>query len=93
VSGAMGMVFNLIGGMIYDGLAGLGVVGAIVGFILAAAVVVAMHAFSLFINTLGTYVLCDRLQYVEFFGKFYEANGLPFKPLGYTTKNVVIKHD
>ena len=91
VSGAMGMVFNKIGLMIFDALKGGGIIAAIIGAILCAVVIVLLHAFSLFINTLGTYVHCARLQYVEFFGKFYEANGIPFRPLGYKTKNVVVK--
>ena len=39
------------------------------------------------INTLGTFVHCARLQYVEFFGKFYEEGGRACKPLQYTTKH------
>ena len=57
-----------------------------IGFVLAAAVLAVLHAFSLFINVLGTYVHCARLQYVEFFGKFYEANGRLFKPLTLNTR-------
>lgn len=91
VTGAMGMVFNLMGSMIYSGLSGSGVVGIAAGFIAAAAILVATHLFSMFINVLGTYVHCARLQYVEFFGKFYEENGKPFTPLSYPVKNVDIK--
>ena len=86
VGGAMGSVFNLVGGMVFSGLSGLGTVGTIIGFVIAAAVLAVLHAFSLFINVLGTYVHCARLQYVEFFGKFYEANGRLFKPLTLNTR-------
>lgn len=92
VTGAMGQVFNMIGSMIFNALAGLGFVGAILGFIFAGALLAALHGFSLFINTLGTYVHCARLQYVEYYGKFYEANGVEFKPLTYdVTKHVNVK--
>ena len=91
VSGAMGMVFNLIGGMVYDALGGLGVVGAILGCILAGAVLLVLHVFSLFINTLGAYAHCARLQFIEFFGKFYEADGHEFKPLRFNTRNVILR--
>lgn len=91
VTGAMGMVFNMIGTMIYSSLSGTGIVGAIIGAVLAGAILIFFHSFSLFINVLGTYVHCARLQFVEFFGKFYEPNGLEFKPLGYNTKHVNIK--
>ncbi len=93
VTGAMGNVFNLVGGMIFNGLSGMGIIGTILGFIFAAAVLIAMHAFSLFINALGTYVHCARLQYVEYFGKFYDSNGLAFRPLRYDSKYVDIKNN
>jgi V/A-type H+-transporting ATPase subunit I len=38
---------------------------------------------------LGAYVHGARLQFVEFFGKFYEGGGVPFKPLA--PKNDFIK--
>lgn len=91
VSGAMGMVFNLIGSLIYNALGGLGVIGIILGVILAAGVLAALHAFSLFINTLGAFAHTARLQFIEFFGKFYEAGGLEFKPLSEKTKNVELR--
>jgi V/A-type H+-transporting ATPase subunit I len=37
---------------------------------------------------LGAYVHGARLQFVEFFGKFYEGGGIPFKP--FSPKNVFI---
>ncbi|MDR0406129.1 MAG: V-type ATP synthase subunit I [Clostridiales bacterium] len=39
------------------------------------------HLFNLAINTLGAYVHASRLQYVEFFGKFYQGGGRAFAPL------------
>lgn len=62
----------------------------ILGIAVACALLVALHAFNIAINTLGAFVHCARLQYVEFYGKFYEAGGREFKPLGYRTKNVHI---
>lgn len=38
------------------------------------------------LNVLGCYVHDLRLQCLEFFGKFYEDGGRPFKPLTFTTK-------
>ena len=38
------------------------------------------HLFNLAINLLGAYVHTCRLQYVEFFGKFYEGGGREFSP-------------
>ncbi|MBE5785737.1 MAG: V-type ATP synthase subunit I [Clostridiales bacterium] len=91
VSGAMGMVFNLIGGMVHDAFGGLGVAGAVIGTILAAAVLLVLHVFSLFINTLGAYAHCARLQFIEFYGKFYEADGREFKPLRFNAKSAILR--
>ena len=33
------------------------------------------------INVLGTFVHTSRLQYIEFFGKFFTDGGKPFRPL------------
>jgi V/A-type H+-transporting ATPase subunit I len=62
----------------------------ILGIIVACALLVALHAFNIAINTLGAFVHCARLQYVEFYSKFYEAGGRAFRPLGYHTKHVRI---
>ena len=48
------------------------------------------HTFNIGINLIGTYVHAARLQYLEFFGKFYIEGGVPFKPLQYDTKYVDI---
>ncbi len=48
------------------------------------------HTFNIGINVIGTYVHAARLQYLEFFGKFYEGGGVPFDPLKYNTKYVDI---
>lgn len=90
VSGAMGMVFNLIGSMVNEAFGGLGVIGIILGFVFAAALLIVLHLFSLFINTLGAFAHTARLQFIEFFGKFYEADGVKFKPLGMNTQTVNI---
>jgi len=44
------------------------------------------HAFNIGINVIGTYVHAARLQYLEFFGKFYVDGGKPFRPLSVNTK-------
>jgi V/A-type H+-transporting ATPase subunit I len=42
--------------------------------------------FNILINALGAFVHASRLQYVEFFGKFYEGGGKAFQPLKINTK-------
>jgi len=48
------------------------------------------HLFNLGINTLGAYVHTSRLQYLEFFTKFYEAGGRAFKPFRIERKYTII---
>ena len=65
----------------------------ILGIIVACGLLVALHGFNIAINTLGAFVHCARLQYVEFYGKFYETGGRAFRPLGYQTKHVRVKDE
>ena len=60
----------------------------ILGIAVACVLLVALHAFNIAINTLGAFVHCARLQYVEFYGKFYEPGGRAFRPLSYQTRHV-----
>ncbi len=60
----------------------------ILGIIVACVLLVALHGFNIAINTLGAFVHCARLQYVEFYGKFYEPGGRAFRPLSYQTRHV-----
>ena len=46
-----------------------------------------------FINVLGAYVHTLRLQYVEFFQKFYTGGGEPFRPFAKNFKNTLVKHE
>ena len=51
------------------------------------------HVFNLGVNLIGTYVHAARLQYLEYFGKFYKEGGVPFKPLKYNTKYVDVNEE
>lgn len=66
---------------------------SVVGWILFVLVFLVGHTFNMAINTLGAYVHSSRLQYVEFFGKFYESGGKPFKPFGRPRKYVEVTDD
>ena len=58
--------------------------------IVFAVVFVIGHVFNIGVNLIGTYVHAARLQYLEYFGKFYIEGGVPFRPLQYDTKYVDI---
>ena len=67
--------------------------GSIPGAIIFILVFLIGHSLNLAINALGAYVHTNRLQYVEFFGKFYEGGGREFHPLRADTKYVDIKEE
>lgn len=48
-------------------------------FSVGVLLIIALHALNIFLSLLGAYVHAARLQYVEFFGKFYEGGGRPFE--------------
>ena len=50
-------------------------------------------ALNMAISLLGAFVHSARLQYIEFFGKFYEEGGQPFAPLKPAEKYYAIKFD
>jgi V/A-type H+-transporting ATPase subunit I len=51
-----------------------------VGWLFAALIFVGGHLFNLAISFLGGFVHSMRLQFVEFFTKFFESGGRPFRP-------------
>lgn len=83
-TGVVAQVINTLGS-----LAGGGVVGAI----LLTVALVFGTIFNLAINALGAFVHSCRLQYVEFFGKFYTGGGREFRPFERKTKYIKIVKD
>ena len=51
------------------------------------------HTVNIAINLIGTYVHTSRLQYVEFFSKFYEGSGRTFTPFKIKSKFFTIKEE
>ena len=80
-TGIIGLVVNLIGGMVIDMV-------PVVGFAVAGVILVVGHIFNLGINALGAFIHSGRLQFVEFFPKFIEGGGVPFRPFGRIGKYV-----
>lgn len=80
-TGVVASVVNLMGTLTGDG---------ILGAIVLLVVFVVGHAFNFAINALGAFVHASRLQYVEFFGRFYEGGGTAFEPFVKKTKYIDI---
>ncbi|MGB2845273.1 MAG: V-type ATPase 116kDa subunit family protein, partial [Candidatus Aminicenantaceae bacterium] len=59
-----------------------------VGWLLAALIFIGGHLFNLGISLLGGFVHSMRLQFVEFFSKFFKSGGKPFKPFELESKFV-----
>ena len=79
-TGVIGMVINQLVGMIMG--------SGIIGIILGSIIFVGAHLFNAAINILGAYVHACRLQYIEFFGKFYQEGGKSFNPLRFSPRYV-----
>lgn len=57
-----------------------------IGYIICVPIFLVGHIFNIAISTLGAYVHNCRLQYIEFYGKFYEGGGHVFIPYGTNLK-------
>lgn len=83
-TGVIAQVFNKMGSMFGDGA---------IGVILFCVVFLVGHSLNMAINLLGAYVHTNRLQFVEFFGKFYQGGGRKYRPFGYHTKYYQFKEE
>ncbi len=83
-SGVIASVINEMGAM---------VAGGVVGTIFFIIIFIGGHAFNIAINLLGAYVHTNRLQFVEFFGKFFEGGGRKFTPFDAKTKYYKIQEE
>lgn len=72
---------------IADMVRGTGVLGVIP----AVIILVVFHLFNVFLSGLSGYVHTMRLVYVEYFGKFYEGEGVPFQGLRSEANYIQIK--
>lgn len=94
----IGWAFNIIAGLAFGGASSIGgkipyvgIVVMVLLYIIIAVCLAFLHGFNLAINLISAFVHPARLQFVEFFTKFFEGGGKKFKPFKVETKNLVIK--
>lgn len=80
-SANIGMAFNMI----------VGLLPPIARFSVGLVLMLGLHVINIGLTFLSAYVHTSRLQYVEFFGKFYEGGGKPLTPLKTLEKHIYIK--
>ena len=87
------MALGLAGGCIASALNLL--MQSLTGFwvILIPVVFILAHVFNLLLSLLGAYVHTARLQYVEYFSKFYEGGGKAFTPFKASEKYMNLKEN
>ncbi|HUT62369.1 MAG TPA: V-type ATPase 116kDa subunit family protein [Anaerolineae bacterium] len=71
----VGMSFNIIGGMVKE--------VPYLGWLLFAVVIVFGHVFNFAMSILSAFVHSARLILLEWFSRFYEGGGVPFRPFGF----------
>ncbi|HHW45325.1 MAG TPA: V-type ATP synthase subunit I [Clostridiales bacterium] len=76
-TGCIANVVNMLGTMFGS---------SVIGTLLFILIAVFGHSLNFAMNMLGAYVHTNRLQYVEFFSKFYEGGGRKFAPFRMNTK-------
>ncbi|MGL4569839.1 MAG: V-type ATP synthase subunit I [Clostridium sp.] len=86
------MALGLAGGSIAGALnLIIGMFPTVALIIIGPVVFILAHIFNLGLSLLGGYVHTCRLEYVEYFSKFYEGGGRPFEPFKTLDKFIKIK--
>lgn len=84
---ALGLATGVVGSVVNQ-------MGAMIGNPVAFAIIFIIgHLLNFLINVLGAYVHTNRLQFVEFFGKFYSGGGREFAPFNIKGKYYTVKED
>lgn len=80
-SAVIAFTMNLLADMVWNSI-------PILGILLGIVVYLVGHIFNFVMGLLSAYVHAGRLQYLEYYGKFYEGGGYLFEPLSLQLKYV-----
>ncbi len=83
VTAGFGMAVNICVGLVAD--------VPYVGWLLGLVVFVGGHLLNIGLSVLGSFVHTMRLQFVEFFPKFFEGGGKQFSPLNTKYEHICVK--
>jgi V/A-type H+-transporting ATPase subunit I len=84
-TGIIAMVVNILAGMV-KGIIPL----PVLEYLPVVVVLVVGHTFNILINALGAFIHTSRLQFVEFFPKFFDGGGLAFQPFARKSRYTVV---
>lgn len=87
---ALGLATGVIA-IVVNQIATLALQIPIVGIVGAVIILAGGHIFNLLVNTLGSFVHSGRLQFVEFFTKFFEGGGQGFHPFRRESRYTAVK--
>lgn len=74
-TGVIGFAMNLTAGILSDMMPHW-----TLGILIASLVILSGHGLNFALSLLGAFVHSGRLQFIEFFGKFYDGSGEKFEP-------------
>jgi len=85
VTGGLGMAINILSKLLMD--------SGKIGFVLGLVLFVGGHMFNMAMGVLSAFVHSLRLQFVEFFPKFFAGGGTDFTPLHQEYRHISIEQE
>ncbi len=92
VTGVMATTVNMLAVQTGQIFWALPVIGPLAGITVGFLIILFGHTFAIAINILGALIHTSRLQFVEFFSKFFKGGGKTFVPFSVKTKYVAVKN-
>lgn len=83
-TGVVGLAINTMAGLLN---------GHPIGWVAMVILLFIGHTFNLVINGLGSFIHSSRLQYIEFYNRFYEGGGRAFMPFRFNTHHLEIQSE